>query len=160
MLKVFAADESDLDWMFRLFIHAANKGHFVLDNNKDGRARVKRNISSIITHQLITDYNRRAQAMIFENELGKVGYAVMSEIKAGRGGNEIHLFVVDRDMRGKGYGRFMLGEIIRRWHPSADIFARVFPPSKQMASLLQKSSFRVEGKNREGADIYKLPKLI
>jgi GNAT superfamily N-acetyltransferase len=159
MLKVFSADESDLDWMFRLFIHAANKGHFVLDNNQDGRARVKRNISSIITHQLITDYNRRAQAMIFENELGKVGYAVMSEIKAGRGGNEIHLFVVDREMRGKGYGRFMLDEIIRRWHPAADIFARVFPSSKQMASLLRNTNFSIEGKNREGADIYKLPKL-
>ena len=160
MLKVFAADESDLDWMFRLFVHAANKGHFVLQNNRESRAKIRRNISSIISQHLMSDYNRRAQAMIFENDHGKVGYVVMSEIKAGRGGNEIHLFVVDQEMRGKGYGRFMLDEVIRRWHPAADIYARVFPLSKKMAIMLQNANFSNEGKNREGADIFKLPKLV
>ncbi len=159
MLKVFAADETDIDWMYRLFIQAANNRHFIMQNNKQGRERIKRNLVAIVLQQNMIDYNRRTQTMIFENDSGKVGYVIMSEIQAGKGGNEIHIFVVDKQMRGNGYGCRMLEEIVTRWHPYADLHARVFPASIRMASLLRNSQFLYEGKNSEGADKYRLPKL-
>jgi RimJ/RimL family protein N-acetyltransferase len=159
MLKVFSADESDITWMYRLFIQAANNRHFIMQNDRQGRERIKRNLVAIVLQQNMIDYNRRTQTMVFENETGKVGYVIMSEIQAGKGGNEIHVFVVDKQMRGNGYGRLMLNEVVSRWHPYADLHARVFPASTRMANLLQGSQFLHEGKNSEGADKYRLPRM-
>lgn len=160
MLKLFSADESDIDWMYRLFIQAANKQHFIMQNNRQGRERIKRNLVAIVQQQNMIDYNRRTQTMVFENDSGKIGYVIMSEIQAGMGGNEIHVFVVDSQQRGKGYGRLMLNEVVDRWHPHADLHARVFPASTRMGNLLRSSQFLHEGKNREGADKYRLPKQV
>jgi len=154
MLKVFAADQSDLDWMFQLYIHAANNGHFAIKNTPAGRDVVKENIFSIVTYQKMVDFNLQAQALVFESGYGKVGYVVMSELEPGLGGNEIQLFVVDEKLRGMGYGSYMLEEVIRRWHPLVDIYARCHPASSQMAAMLRKANFGAAGKSREGADMY------
>ena len=158
MLKVFIADQSDLDWMTHLYLDAASHGHFAMENTAEGLDVVRNNIFSIVMHQMIVDLNLRAQALVFEKEKVKVGYVVMSEFEAGQGGNELHLFVVDEQFRGQGFGRFMLEEIIRRWHPLVDIYARCFAASIHMASMLTKAGFNDIGKASDGADLYMLKK--
>jgi GNAT superfamily N-acetyltransferase len=158
MFKVFIADHTDLDWMTRLYLHAASHGHFATQNTAEGYNVVRKNIFSIVTAQKIVDLNLRAQALVFEKDKDKVGYVVMSEVEPGKGGNEIHLFVVDEKFRGKGYGRLILEEVIRRWHPLIDIYACCFPASQLMATMLTKAGFKTNGKTRDGADMYVLSK--
>lgn len=155
MLNVYAADHTDLKWMYSLVINASNKGHFQVKNNDEGRNWIKRTLHSIVFNQKRVDPDLRAQAMVFENEAGKVGFVVMSEMKEGYG-NEIFIFVVDRKFRGHGYGQAMLNEIIMRWHSTSNIYASCFPASIAMVSMLRKSGFMCEGTNKEGVQFYKL----
>lgn len=159
MLNVFAADHSDLEWMYRLFIHAANKGHFVFQNNKTGRDQVKLDFYSIVSQQKHARVNLRAQALVFENSQDKVGFIIMSEMDPKLGGNELYVFIVDEEKRGNGFGRHMLTEVIRRWHPLVDIYVRCLPASKRLASMLLKASFICQGKTLHGANIYVLEKV-
>jgi GNAT superfamily N-acetyltransferase len=159
MLKVFAADETDIDWMINLYLDGVQNGHFLLDMaNQDYLKICQRNISSIVYIRQIIDFQLNAYAMIFEDNGTKVGYAVMSELNAGRGGNELHLFIVDKQYRHKGYGSLMLAEIIKRIQPVADLYVRCFPASSQMKSLLVKNGFRYSHTNNDSADVYILQK--
>ena len=158
MFKVYAADHTDLKWMYTLVVNASNKGHFQFQNNKEGRDGLKATLYHIVFNQKRPNEDLRAQAMIFENELGKVGFAVMSEMQKGYG-NEIFIFVVDKKLRGNGYGQSMLDEIIKRWHFTSNIYASCFPASKVMANMLRKSGFVCEGKNSRGIEFYKLEKI-
>lgn len=157
MLDVFAADSSDLKWMSRLLIHASNKGHFIVENTRAGRDFQKANLQSIIINGMRLDEPLRSQAMVFEDNQQKVGFVVMSEIYDGYG-NEIYMFIVDRDYRGKGYGRQMLDEIIRRWHPTSAIQARCHKQSGQMTSMLKKSGFTCVDVLKQNAEVYRLDK--
>lgn len=159
MLRVFAADESDLPWMYRLYIHAANKGHFLVADKNSGLIDIRNNLKAIVLEKAVKDLGLRAQAMVFETEQARVGYVVMSEIRAGMGGNELLMFVVDKKMRGRGYGKYMLNEVVKRWHAAANIYARCFPASSIMSDMLKKANFSNIGKNNEGADIYILPRM-
>jgi RimJ/RimL family protein N-acetyltransferase len=156
MLNVFGADASDLQWMYRLLINASNKGHFKVDNTKEGREWAKHNLHSIVFNQRRLDENLQAQAMVFESEPGKVGYVVMSEVEEGYG-NEIYIFIVDKAFRGNGYGKAMLEEVIARWHPDSTIYARCHPASTVMADMLRKYHFTCEAKN-EQVEVYRLDK--
>ena len=159
MLNVFSADHTDLEWMYKLFIRAANKGHFVFPNNKTNRHKVKHDFYSIVSQHQRANSQLRAQTMIFENSEGKVGYIIMSEIESALGGNEVYVFIVDDKVRGNGYGKKMLAEISRRWHPLTDIYVRCLPASKAMAKMLLNAGFVNQGKTPEGADIYRLDKM-
>jgi RimJ/RimL family protein N-acetyltransferase len=155
MLKVFAADSTDINWMVNLYLDGAKDGHFLLDmSDKNYLDICQRNINSIVLQKQIIDFRLQAYAMIFEDEENKIGYAVMSEIQSGIGGNELHLFIVDRDHRNKGYGNRMLSEIIKRIHPIADIYIRCFATSTAMKSLAQKNGFRYSHTNSENAEVY------
>lgn len=159
MLHVFAADSSDIDWMIDLYLDGVEHGHFLLDmSDKDYLETCRRNISSIVFQKQIIDFQIQAYAMIFEEKGRKIGFAVMSEIHAGTGGNELHLFAVDQQVRNRGYGQLMLEEIIKRVHPLADMFVRCFPASKHMKSLLRKNGFHYSHVNHEGAEVYLLKK--
>jgi len=144
--RVFAADPSDIDWMFTNFCDAAAKGHFAQDTSlPDVRDGVRVNLMSIITHGIMLDSKLRAQAMVYEHKGTRVGFAVMSELEAGAGGNQIHLFVVDPAFRSKGHGQAMVSDIVNRWHPLTDLYASCFPASRIMARLLIKNGFVQEG---------------
>lgn len=158
MFNVYAADHTDLKWMYSLLVKASNKGHFQVKNNDDGRNWIKQTLHNVVFNQKRVDPDLRSQAMIFENEKGKVGFVIMSEMRQGYG-NEIFVFLVDKIFRGMGYGQSMLDEIIRRWHPTSNLYASCFPASKVMASMLRKSGFICEGKNKNGIEFYKLEKL-
>jgi len=144
--RVFAADRSDVDWMFKNFCDAAEKGHFAQDVSlPEIRDGVRMNLMSILTRGIMRDSSLRAQAMVYEHNGTRVGFAVMSEVEAGIGGNQIHLFVVDPAFRRHGHGQAMVTDIIKRWHPQSDIYANCFPASRIMTQLLLKNGFVQEG---------------
>lgn len=157
MLNVFAADASDLQWIYRLLINASARGHFNIVNTRSGREWQKQNIHSIVHNNRRIDADLQVQTLVFENDAGKVGFVIMSEVEKGYG-NEIYSFIVDKEFRGRGYGRYMLNEIIERWHSDVTIYARCFPPSLLMASMLRKSGFVCEGVSEFNAEIYRLDK--
>lgn len=159
-LRTYKAEPSDLDWMYRMYMEAAEHGHFVI-NSKDRRQceALRRNLREVIERQFMPDFKLRAQAMVFEDEGELVGYAIMSEIRTGMGGNEIQVFIVEPEKRGCGYGSLMLREIVWRWHAHADIYARCFPASDGMRMLLTKAGFSCLGQNQEGAEVLWLEKL-
>jgi len=159
MLRVYAADSTDIDWMIQLYLAGAKDGHFNVDMS-DCRYLdfCRRNFISIVNQKQIIDLNRQAYAMIFEEHDQKIGYAVMSEVQSGIGGNELQLFLVDQKHRNKGYGNKMLLEIIKRVQPVADIYLRCFPASTQMKTLVQKNGFHYSHTNSENAEVFVLRK--
>ena len=159
MLSVFAADSSDIDWMVDLYLDGAHSRHFLIDINNTNFINVcRRNIASIIFRKCIIDFELQAYAMVFEDNGVKIGYAVVSEIQSSTGGNELHLFIVDKNYRNKGYGKLMLAEVIKRIQPIADLYIRCFPASKQMISLAKKNGFQYSHTNAENAEVYILKK--
>lgn len=159
MLKVFSADSTDLNWMINLYLEGAKEGHFLMDEaDKNYRQVCERNFTSIVFQKQMVDFDLQAYATVFEDSGNKVGYTVMSEIKPGMGGNEIHLFIVDKDHRHKGYGNLMLAEIIKRIQPIDDLYIRCFPASTHMISLIKKKGFIYTHTNAENAEVFVLRK--
>ena len=83
---------------------------------------------------------------------------LVSEIKPGHGGNEIHLFLVHHRHQQHGYGSAMLDEINRRWQ-KVDLYARCFPASQTMQNMLQRRGFVYTHTNSEGASVLLRPKI-
>lgn len=156
ILQVFSADLTDLQWMCELYFNAARNGHFAIDSlNPKVRKLAETNIRSIIEKQLMSG-NRRAQAMVFENNSERIGYAIVAELEAGKGGTELHIFIVDPKAQGKGFGQKMLSEIISRWHTITDIFMVCFPKSTTMKHMINKAGFVKIDEDDESACVFLL----
>lgn len=144
--------------MCDLYFAAERLGHFRIDPKiADAMAFSEANFHSIIVNQAMLD-KRRAQSMIFEYGNERIGYAIVAELATGKGGTELHIFIVDPNARGKGYGQLMLTEIIHRWHVITDLFVVCFPASSTMKHLLMKNGFLEIEVDKEGNCLFLLPK--
>ena len=81
MLNVFSADQSDINWITRLYLESAKEKHFHMDiSERKNIALIKRNIKSIIDNQSMIDFNLETQTLVFEKNKKRIGYVVMSAI--------------------------------------------------------------------------------
>lgn len=158
MLKVYSADHSDIEWITQLYIESAREKHFNLDTSDDASiCFIQRNIESMVNDQLLVDFNLETQTLVFEATGQRIGYAVLSAVKGDPDSVEIHLLVVDQHYRGHSYGRYMLDEIIKRWHHNVNIYARCYPASWLMMEMLLHSGFSYMTELHDSSRLYVLP---
>ena len=152
MLSVYQAETSDYNFIYPQVIRAAKHKHFLLDPAyKEERDYLKRNLKSVLSTGKMEN-GLCGQPLIFQHEGTNIGFALISEIKPGHGGNEIHLFLVHHQYQQQGFGAAMLDEINRRWQ-SVDLYARCFPASQTMQNMLQRRGFVYTHTNSEGASV-------
>ena len=153
MLTVIQADNSDYNFIYTEIIRAAKLKHFLLDPDKaEERDYLKRNLKSALSKGTMEN-GLRSQPLIFQHQGKNIGFSMLCEISPGRGGNEIHLFLVHHQHQKNGYGSAMLNEINHRWE-KVDLYARCFPASQTMQNMLQRRGFVYTHTNSEGASVF------
>jgi GNAT superfamily N-acetyltransferase len=157
ILKLILPDATDLVFMRELLIDGAQHGHFSKKIVEEPNY-IDNTLASIVKSGRLFDRPLRAQAIIFEHNRQRVGFAVMAEVEANRGGNEIYIFAVDSKLRGQGYGRAMLNEILHRWS-LVDVFARCYPASEHMYQMLLKAGFHYLFDMKDGARVLRRLKV-
>lgn len=156
MLAAFDPTAADVDWMCRLYLQGAAKGHFYNElNGKPAEHVVRRNFIAIVEQHCLFDFDLRARAIVFCHKRKRIGYVVMTDIKSIPDAFEIHLFMVDRKRRRSGFGRRMLQHVIDDWNSQNDLYVRCFPVSAGMIHLLERSGFEFQKINSEGARLYR-----
>ena len=150
-LKALQADLSDLPFMHSLFISEVEDGHFTKELlEEEQQELVRANMESIIVQGVQRDNGMRAQAIIYEEDEQRVGFVILSELEPNKGGNEMYIMAVDKEFRGKGYGRKILDDIIQRIVPHANLFVRCKPDSTVMYQMLIKRGFQHFETDEEG----------
>jgi RimJ/RimL family protein N-acetyltransferase len=141
-LQLVEAGSIDIDWVTRIYIDAAHSGNFGYDPEDNTVLKsLRTNLRSIIKRRKMKGSNRETQTIIFEYNGIRVGFCVMAQIVGQPHASELHLMLVAAKYRNMGYGHRMLAEIIERFHPHVDLFARCYPGSVVMAALLKKHGF-------------------
>ena len=141
-LSAVEADRTDIDWLISSYPGAASNGHFDYDiDDRETLRMIRANLRSIVLQKKIKDFGRMTQTLIFERDGERVGACVIAQIIGQPTEVELHIMLVDKAQRGKGYGCMMLDEVISRWHAECDIFVRCYPASVQMARMLVRRGF-------------------
>ena len=151
LLKLVQPDISDIGFMSQLLVHGAQQGHFsprILETP----GFINNTLVSLLQYGRLFDKPLRAQTIIFEHNKKRIGFAVIAEVETNQGGNELYAMAVDEQLRGQGYGRAMLDEILKRWS-SVTLYARCFPSSQQMYDMLIKSGFVFLFDRKDGARV-------
>ena len=141
-LKLLQPDLSDIDFICELMLDAARHGHFNDEILKESYEQALRHdIEYLLAKGRRRDEDLRAQAIIIEDDGNRIGFAIMSEMYEGDGGNELYILAVAPEYRGRGYGAQILDELLDRWLPHAEVFAQCLPASETMYQMLLKRGF-------------------
>jgi GNAT superfamily N-acetyltransferase len=159
MLSVYQADARDYQFIYPELLRAARKKHFLFDTqNPEEREFIKQNLTSVLKQGHLNN-GLRGQPLVFEHQKNRIGFALVSEIRPGLGGHELHLFFVHHKYHRRGYGSAMLDEINHRWH-QVDLYARCLPASNLMFDMLTRRGFVFTHTNSEGARVLLREKIL
>lgn len=156
-LHLIQPDASDISFMQQLLVQGAQRGHFS-SRILEVPNFINNTLMSLLRNGRLYDKPLRAQAIIFEHNKSRIGFAIIAEVETNQGGNELYAMAVDEPFRGRGYGRAMLNEILRRWS-GVTLYARCFPASQRMYEMLIKSGFEFLFDSKDGARVLGHPAI-
>ena len=135
------ANITDLAFIYSCILNGARKGHYSVNvDNPDVVKQMKKEIQSVIAHQLLLD-KRHASASVYTLKDSRIATLIMSAASLDDNGYEIYAISVAREHQNRGYGSAILDDIICCYQ-DADIYARCSTASGKMNQLLRKRSFR------------------
>ena len=134
---------ADLEFIFGQLMAGALNGHFdrrMLATER--QAELRKDLDQIIRSNKRLETALPAEALVLELENGQpIGHVIVTAIKDAEG-LELYAMALEPTVRGIGYGRLMLEQVLRVYLPRArTIYARCFPASAAMYELLINSGF-------------------
>jgi len=141
VLRVAVA--TDLEFILGQIRAGALGGHFdrrmLADERQD---ELRRDVEQIIRTGRRSGTGLPAEALVLSLPDGQpVGHAILTAVKEAEG-IELYAMALDPSVRGNGYGRLMLNQILQKYLPRAGtIYARCFPASVAMYEMLVNSGF-------------------
>jgi ribosomal protein S18 acetylase RimI-like enzyme len=118
---------------------------------------LRKNLDHIRRKGRRLDQDLPAQLLVWEQDGALAGFVVNSAMAA-ETGNEIWMFAVLSEFRGRGEGRMMKDELLAQLHPRVDVFARCPPGAKQYMQMLLRRGFLPQESAEKGMRIFKLPR--
>lgn len=149
-VRVALAD--DIDFVLEQTIVGAENGHYAQHLlESEHQARYRTMLSALINGQgTVTrgergDERKNGRLWIYTNDsLGNIGYFSASEKSEGSGENEIELLMagIKSEHQGKGHGTKMINMFLSLCSAETTLYARCYPASKTMYSLLLNIGFK------------------
>ncbi|MGD8616312.1 MAG: GNAT family N-acetyltransferase [Gammaproteobacteria bacterium] len=153
------AGSKDIDVIHRLLVSEARLRRFDQRLAQEPySSALRKNLDHIRRKSRRLDQDLPAQLLIWEQDGAVAGFVVSSAMTPEKTGNEIWMFAVLPEFRGRGEGSRMKNELLAQLHPRVDVFARCPPGAKQYMQMLLRRGFLPQDSAERGMHIFKLPK--
>ena len=155
MMKIKAAKQKHTRQIVDFIVAGAHEGSFdSLNEEKETRPYLKKDIESIIKQGKRLDADLHAHALVIVDKDHVAGFAIMSDMPPNMPGCELYGYYLEPDYRGKGHGKNILNTLIRQAQPECrDFYVRCRKEAEVMYQLLIKLGFTDVGHTETGARI-------
>jgi len=136
-----AATAADIPFIESLLLAGARKGHFnpELLNRRD---TIRQNLQSVVRQNRMLESPLYAEARIYKCNSQRTGFSIMTGVTDWPNAIELYAIGVYKTMRGNGFGRLILDELLHQWLPECNVYVRCAPASEQLYQMLLRRQFQ------------------